>query len=210
MYGSHVLANDSQGDELDGAEEEEAEDHGSDADIEIGPEDQLVNQVEHTHQEADEGRDEANEDDEPEGHLGEIRDAQHGEVVEAVKVLAGDSPGAAVLVVVDLGDGKAELGDHSAEVGVGVAEVGSDLVHHGAVVETEAGEVGQDAHVGEARHQAVVGGAEAIHDGALVAGVLDSGDDGCTLLPGVNHVHKELGGVLEVGYEDADGVALGL
>ena len=210
MYRTDVFADDSQCDQLNGAEEEEAENDWGDADVEVGPEDQLVNQVEHAGEKADERRDEADEDDQAQGHLGQIGDAQHREVVQRVEVLAGDSPLAAVLVVFDPGDRKTEFGDDAAEIGVGIAEVIADLVDDGAVVEAEAGEVLHDANVGEARDEAVIGGADAEHEAVLVAGLLNGGDNGGAVLPGADHVGEELGGILEGGYEDPDGVALGL
>lgn len=208
--GADVFADDAEGDELDGAEEKESKDHRSDPDIEVGPEDQLVDEIKHSNQEAEKCRNEAGKDNKAQRHLGKIRDAQHGEVIEGIEVLAGDAAGAAVLVIVNCHHRKAQFGDHSAKIRVRIAKIGANFVDYGAIVEPKSSEMGHNSHICEPRDQAVIGGAQAVHQPAFVAGVLDAGNDGGALLPGTDHVYEELGGVLEVGDEDADGVALGL
>ena len=203
-----VLADDAEGDELDGAEEEEAEDDGGDADAETAPEDQLVNEVEHAGQKADQGRAETREDDESQGHLGQIGNAQHGEVVEEVEAVAGDAALAPLLVVVDPGDGQSKLGDDAAEVGIGIAIFVANPVHDGPVVEAEPREVFKDLNVGEAGNQAVVEGADPVHQSVLFAGVFDGGDNGKSFFPFADHLDEKFGRILEVGEEAADDVAL--
>jgi len=210
MDGADVFADDAEGDELDGAKEEQAKYNGSDADGEIVPENELVNQVKHTGDEAEEGADEPDEDDEAEGHLGEVGDAQHREVVERVKVLARDAARSPVLVVFDSGYGKAQFSDDSAEIGVRIAKISSNSVDDRAIVEAESGEVLEDADVGEPRDKAVIRGANTVHQAIFIAGFLDCSDDGGSVFPGADHVNEELRWVLEVGHKNSDGVALGL
>ncbi len=68
-----------------------------------------------------------------------------------------------------------------------------------SIVETESREVLQDFDVGKAHYQPIVGRTDAIHQAALVAGILDGGNDGKALLPLANHFNEQLGRVLEIG-----------
>src|SRR6185503_15790461 len=183
MDGADVLADDAEGDELDGTEEEESEDNGGDADAETTPENQLVNEVEHAGKKADEGRQKSSEDDETQGHLREIGNAQHGEVVEEIEAVAGNAALATLLVVVDPGDGEAEFSDDAAEVGIGVAIVVAYFLDDGAVVEAESGEMFEDLDVGEAGDEAVVESTGPIHQSVFFTCVLDCGDDGIAFFP---------------------------
>ena len=86
----------------------------------------------------------------------------------------------------------------------------ANFVHRGAIIEAEPSEMGHDADVCQTSDETVVGSTNAVHEPALVACVLDSGNNGCALLPGAEHVGEKLGRVLEVSDEDSYDVALGL
>ena len=89
-------------------------------------------------------------DDQAQWNFGEVRDAEHREIIKGIEVVLGDAALAALLVVENFGNRQSEFGDHSPKVRIGVAEVRPDLFDDGAVVESEASEVFQDLNIGQA------------------------------------------------------------
>src|SRR5580698_9930942 len=91
VNGTDVFANDTQRNQLHGAEKEQPQNHWRQPDREPEPENQLVDEIKESHEKAKKGGYEAKEDDQAEGNLGKVGDALHREVVQRVEVVFGNA-----------------------------------------------------------------------------------------------------------------------
>lgn len=169
MNGANVLADDAQCDELNGSQEEKAENQRSNAYRKAVPEHEFVGQIEDTHDKAYECRNEAAEDYQAQRDLGEVGNAEHGQVVEGIEVVFRDSALTAFLIVEDFSVGKPEFSNHAPKEWVRIAEVSADLLNHVSIVEPEASEVLQDLNIGKAGNEAIVSCAQTVHQAAFIA-----------------------------------------
>ena len=74
------------------------------------------------------------------GHFGKLRDAEHRQIVERVKVVFRFADTCGVVARRNFGVRKPDFRDHAAEVRVRIAKL-ADEIDHLAVIESEAGEV---------------------------------------------------------------------
>src|SRR5450756_330141 len=206
VNGSYVLAEDADEEELHATEEVHADHERRQAEVEGVPHGQLEDEVDHGHEQGDDRQSEAGHGRQPQRHLGVVGDPQHGHIVERVEVVLGDAAAPRRLRIWDLDARIAEVADEAAEVGVRVVDL-SELVHHHAVVQTEAGEVADQGDLAEPVDEPVEEVAYEEHRPLLEALLLDADRDLVAGLPLGDEVADHLRRVLQVG-DDADhGVA---
>ena len=206
MDRADVLAENSHGNQLHRAEEENTDHQRRDAYREAIPEQQFVEQVAEPGQNAEGGSGKPGEGHQPQRHLRKIGDAQHRHIVERVKIVLGETPLAARLVEQDRLVRKPDLGDHPAKVWVRVVERLNGL-DHAAVEKSEAGEVLESFQGGNPVDQPVVLLADPEHQPVLLAGSLDRQHHGIAFFPFLDKPWDHLRRVLEIGRHAYGGVA---
>ena len=146
MDGADVLAEHADEEQLNRAEEVDPDDEGREPEVECVPPCQLQDEVDQGYREGQDREGEPSHRRDAQRHLGVVRDAQHGRVVEAEEVVLRLAPRPRRLHVVDHGPLVPEIADETAEVRVLLLRA-AELLDDLAVVETEPGEVLHKLHV---------------------------------------------------------------
>jgi len=180
--GPDILAENADEEKLHRAEKEESDFERCQAEAETVPVKELENQVAEGDEQAQERDGEAEHGGQSEGHLRVIGNAEHRHVVEAVKVVAGDTAFPHRLAIGDFRDRKTDFGNQPAEIGIGIVDF-RDNVDEAAVVEAEAGCVFVQLDFGQAADDFIIEFADGEEDRRLLAFLFDGDDDEEAFLP---------------------------
>src|SRR5260370_24951232 len=91
------------------------------------PEYQFVCEVARAAEHGEQRSGKSRERDQSQRDLGQLGDAEHGEVVKRVEIVFGLATLAALLLIQNFGVGKADFGDHAAEVRIRIAKLAAQI-----------------------------------------------------------------------------------
>src|ERR1035438_1839912 len=209
MDGADVFVDDAHKKHLQGQKEEDADDQWGDTDREFIPKNQLVHQVGQRHQNRHQSAREAGKGHQAQWNLGEVGDGEHGQIVKGKKIVLRDSPFAPGLMVGNIEMRETGLGNHAAKIRVGIVELFDD-VYDLAIIKTESGEIFISFHSGEPLDEPVVSLPNPEHQAVFFARLLDADDYAVAFLPLSDHLHDQLGGILQVRHDSDDRISSGL